>query len=358
MPSTQEEDDLLSQRAHNAPTPLLEESSLEASVVVDVLANKTTTRTTPSQPQPQALFDNDQPNDNNIDDNPRIQYFAEARTDRVGAQLLDLLLLDAYAFKRHGVTGGACLDWTTSTIVVADNQPSVQRVQQKQDMIAFLGLQQHLGFACPTAQQLASKRAVRVDPTAYRMTRKTFTTAWYTDLMARSSSNYSFSRPTQQQQSANTKQVAVHVRRGDYDPCHAALRSKYLPNAYYLAALDEQLPNICPDAITDCNVTIYSEPSLREDFAVFEERGYTIDINTTTTVPALWQAFISADALFISKSSFSLVPALWNHQCVVYPVMPYKVQKLNLSHWQVVSDSVMNATEAARESLVQEHCLG
>ena len=59
----------------------------------------------------------------------------------MGAQLLDLLLLDAYAFRRNGVTGGACIEWAPSTSPKEEDAVLQQeRMQQKKDMIVFFGL--------------------------------------------------------------------------------------------------------------------------------------------------------------------------------------------------------------------------
>jgi hypothetical protein len=257
-----------------------------------------------------------------------IQYYTIARTDRTGSQIFDLLKLDAYAFKHNGTSGGACIDMVDFNQSLPAMKVFDQRLEQKKSMLRVLGLQDMAFFACPTQDDLDAKRAVIIDHEVNRTEfghNVLFTTEWHQSLQARSTFSRQYPSRTLDDENNATLQIAVHVRRGDYDPCHPNTGKKYLPNKYYLGALDEYLPRICTKDKT-CNVTIYSEDPLSrrkkvpsEEFAPFRQLNYTTTLDFTSTPEEIWRAFVQADALFVSRSTFSLVPALLNHNQVIYP---------------------------------------
>ena len=282
----------------------------------------------------------------------KTKYYSVARTDRAGAQILDLLLLDAYAYRMKGAVGGACVDWVDFDAVPPG--PTLEfpaRLEEKKEMLKFLGLDDVLSFACPTQQDIDDGHAVIADRLEYGKTRKTFTPSWYEHLIT--TTNFPYDPP----RAPNTPlKVAVHIRRGDYDPCIPTLRKKYLPNEYYLRVLDGYLPTACISR--RCDVTIYTDnvykKELLEDFDPFRARNFTIDFDSP--IKDIWRAFINADVLVISKSSFSLVPALLNRNQVIVPDLNYKVDKMNLPHWILVPEDITTASEFAVEALVMENC--
>lgn len=295
----------------------------------------------------------------------RTKFYSVARTDRTGAQIFEFFMLDAYAFSQNGVVGGACVDMVdfgqNNTHWTSVLQLFEKRLQQKKSMLSLLGLDKSFKFGCPTQEEIDDKRAVVVERRVYNNPRDLFTNNWYDNLQERSTfaHNNNHSPP---RSIGFPMQIAVHVRRGDYDPCLWYTKDKYLPNEYYLRALDEHLPRIChgEDGLK-CNVTIYSDNSTAsrrkqpvEDFTPFEQRNYTLDLNAS--VEDTWRAFIQADVLFVSKSSFSLVPALLNHNQVIYPPNYYALSSLNLANWSVPSVEVARASDASKSDLRWQNC--
>ena len=271
---------------------------------------------------------------------------------------MELLLLDSFAFRHNGVAGGACVDWiehdSNDTQVNVVMSVFAQRLRDKKFMINVLGLQDVAHFACPTQQDLDDGLAVKLDRSNYSNTGRLFTNEWYHSLQARST----FFNQHSSRTPGDTLHIAVHVRRGDYNPCYFTA-NKYLPNEYYLEVLDEYLPEICTEDV-QCNVTIYSDNSHAQrqvvppDYTPFLERNYTLDLNSSAA--DVWRAFVRADVLFASKSSFSFVPALFNRNHVVYPHGYYSLNRLNLSHWTMPSEWVQNVSTEAIGDLQTIYC--
>lgn len=156
------------------------------------------------------------------------------------------------------------------------------------------------------------------------------------------------------------KQIALHIRRGDVTPCSRDpdILQRYLTNKYYQSVLEHYVLRY-PSFFNHSVVTIYSETETLEPWVDFLKKYNTnnekISVQTTATVNttastisqtillphawyvsrhspkkttettffqirlllntdllAAWQAMISADVFLLSKSSFSLVPALLN----------------------------------------------
>ena len=104
-------------------------------------------------------------------------------------------------------------------------------------------------------------------------------------------------------------------------PCDPRTRERYLPNSYYRKLLDRYAP-------AHCRVTIYSERTSIEPWDGF--RNYTLRLGTGDSdvhapqgggvdratsssmrdLAKIWIDMMTADVLILSKSSFSLVPAL------------------------------------------------
>ena len=274
---------------------------------------------------------------------------------------MDLLKLDSFAFKHNGVMGGACIDLVdfnkNSTHWVKILAKFEERLAEKKLMLQVLGLQDAFPFACPTQQDLEANRAVVMTGGDYMDTPNLFTTKWHQNLQARST----FYDHHPSRTPGDTLQIAVHVRRGDYDPCFRYTATKYLPNEYYLAALDEYLPRICTNAGKTCNVTIYSDDTSyrrtrepAEDFAPFIDRNYTMDF--TSTPQEVWRAFVQADALFVSRSSFSFVPAIFNRNQVVFPHDYYELYSLDVPYWSIPPLRVRSASDAAMQALREKRC--
>lgn len=125
-----------------------------------------------------------------------------------------------------------------------------------------------------------------------------------------------------------TPKVAVHIRRGDVSlNTHT---SRYIPNQYFLNCCKmvlERFPN--------SEINIFSESHSSESFEGFEEIG--CKLNLDLDLSETWREIITSDVFFMSKSSFSYVPAMYNKNLVVY--YPAWYQKLN--HWISCEDDLL-----------------
>lgn len=269
-----------------------------------------------------------------------VQFFSRARHDRAGGALLDMLLCHAFAWQEGVPYGGACIEKAnTNNDKNATNESSLPppppHVAQQEQLIHWLGLEKELPWACPHDRTgiLMNRHDYFAQDTAI------FTDAWLAHVRsivtARTIMRHSASP------SRRVRQVAVHVRRGDVTACTEPQR--FLPNSYYLAVLDQYVIPKSGDG-TAVNVTIYSDAvtgeeedassSSLEQWQDFTRRGYTVERGTDLT--RVWNAFVNADVLILSKSSFSLVPALFNLNTVIYTPFWHKP----LDGWTVVPQSL------------------
>jgi hypothetical protein len=283
-------------------------------------------------------------------------YFTHIRTDRSGSQVLDFFMADAHIHTLDNAAyGGACFDQTViddakASIVSRgkhhwDEQQFIEqqddRLVQKQELLDLVGFSHLFPFACPEPVDVAAGKALFINEGSYRHDHTSFVQEWLDYLRAQSTFQY------EKRGKHAPLKVAVHVRRGDYHPCGSGGR-KYLPNSYYLDAIDAYLPAYCTDR--ECDVTVYSEEKSFEEFDPFLERGYTIDFDSS--LEEIWTAFINADVLFISRSSFSFTPAFLNLNHVITPVYHYGI----LPGWQLVNETIWENTENEIARLVAEQC--
>jgi hypothetical protein len=119
--------------------------------------------------------------------------------------------------------------------------------------------------------------------------------------------------------STNPK-IAMHIRRGDVSL--TTHKNRYIPNQYFLDYCKKILITY-PSA----EITIFSESDSSEDFSSFRELGCFLSLDTDLV--KTWAQIINSDVFFMSKSSFSYVPAMYNKNLVVY--FPAWYQKLE--HW-------------------------
>jgi hypothetical protein len=94
--------------------------------------------------------------------------------------------------------------------------------------------------------------------------------------------------------------VVVHIRRGDVTPCDPL---RYLPNSYYLELIRRYAPR-------HAELTIYSQRDSVEPWDDFANYSLNLADDEGDDVIAAWEAMMNADVLILSKSSFSIVPAL------------------------------------------------
>jgi hypothetical protein len=355
-------------------------SSSAATSSLSSVQDSPTTKLAPQpqpSPSPQIIVPKDDPHDEDEDtegtvaprstvtptqsppttnNNKFIKYYSYAKTDRAGAQIIDMLAMEAVVYNKmkqesttSGITrvyAGAC---TKSITTKKDQYNFNLRLPDKNALLQLLGLEHVLPWACPTEKELATGEAQMMEPLSFHELNETFSMDWVHHIrnlstVPRRNNN---NAPKGQDDKEMPKQIAVHMRRGDYSPCRNS--AKYLPNTYYLDVLDEYLPQYCPTSDA-CNVTIFTEEEAYEDFEPFKERNYHLDLNSS--VDQIWAAMINADLLILSKSSFSWVPGIMNMNKVVTPQYKFPV----CDNWDVASSDITSKSDQVVNDFVNHQC--
>lgn len=244
--------------------------------------------------------------------------YSQARRDRSGAVVADMLLAHAYAHSKNLTYGGAC----------AEDGPMPYREPAEQ-LIASIGLDKWLVFACPTERGDAPI-----------LTRKDYAiknTRLFTD------SYLEWVRSHVRYPSRRHGGTVMHVRRGDVSPC-SKFANRYLPNSHYTDIATALIPDGVP-------VTIFSESQAVEPWTVFLERNYTLRLDTDLL--EAWHAMMTADYVVLSKSSFSFVPALLNRNATII-YTPF--MQRNLPGWVTVPDAILVHTRERVSDLIQLLC--
>ena len=271
-----------------------------------------------------------------------VQFFSRARHDRAGGALLDMLLCHAFAWQEGVSYGGTCIEKASTKNDNHNNESHPPHIAQQEQLLQWLGLEKELPWACPHDRTgiLMNRHDYFAQDTAI------FTNAWLAHVRSIVAARTRIRRHLASSSSSRgVYQVAVHVRRGDVTAC--AEPQRFLPNSYYLALLDQYVLPKSGDG-TAVNVTIYSDAVTGEEDAAssssfeqqwqdFTQRDYTVERGTDLT--QVWNAFINADVLILSKSSFSLVPALFNPNTVIYTPFWHKP----LDGWTMVPQSLVDA---------------
>ena len=244
---------------------------------------------------------------------PRLRFYTVARTDRAGSAIKEMLLAHSYAFESNITYGGACVDRIDWDKIIAKHGEKFrkrvkERIEERRRLIEVLGLAKEIPLACPTQEDLDSGRAVFYGRSEFGHSQFPFPSEWFAYLQSKTAFQYRPTPPT------SPIQVAVHMRRQDFTPCHVS--DRYLPNIYYLEVLDYFLPKFC-DNPRPCNVTIFTQSESYEPFDPFLEKNYTLDFETPAA--DLWRSFINADFFVMSMSAFSFVPATLNPNRVLSP---------------------------------------
>jgi hypothetical protein len=253
-------------------------------------------------------------NGEELDADERV-FYSIAKTDRSGAAVADMLLAHAYGFANKIRYAGACAEG------------ELPYREQTEELIRAVGLQEILTYACPKkgGEGLILGRKVYVSKNTH-----IFTPAYLKHLHARvkypSTKNHS---------------VVVHVRRGDVSPC-SFYANRYLPNSHYLQILKDYVP-------PDLPVTILSEA---KSFETFDDFG-NYSLHLDTDLVEAWKTMTTADYIVLSKSSFSMVPAILNRNATVI-YTPFMQKKL--PHWKVVSDEILEHSREGLLKLIEQRC--
>jgi hypothetical protein len=214
----------------------------------------------------------------------------------------------AYAFHNNYIYGGAC-----------GRNTNLKFRSLHKELIDAMGLSNVLKLGCPNAHVQLQYRA------DYIQNDTGIFTDSYIQFLQRL-----IEYPTKPER----RRIAVHIRRGDITPCRPRTRGypRYLPNQHFLQLIDRYNPQ------NDSDVFIYSESKSFENFDEFRSRGYHVVLDGS--IGEVWKGILISDVAILSRSSFSLVPAVLMKGTVVYTTFWHKP----LPGWDIVEEAFVNAT--------------
>lgn len=254
-----------------------------------------------------------------------VTYFHRYTGGKSGAVIEDMLMAHAYAFHMNGVYGGCC----------ADGEYVVKHVE----LLDALGLKEALPFACPHDYPREGKQKVMktIGLDSYHTED---TRIWTPAYVAYLKSLVKYPKKNEDE-----FVIVAHIRRGDVTPCRPKTLGydRYLPNKHFMDVID--LYNK-PGA----RVEIISESNSFESLDEFREKGYIVNLDED--LGEIWRTFISADVVILSRSDFSMIPAVCAMGQVVYTPFWHPP----IRGWERVSKDIMIETDAETQRLREERC--
>ena len=268
----------------------------------------------------------------------RIVY-SYVRGDRSGAAIQDMLMAHAYAFSKGQRYGGACQRRAFKDYVI----------QPRKDLLQVLGLESEIPFQCSSTGKLMNRAKYTQKDTG-------IFTPKYLEYM-----HAVIAHKQQQPPPLRPKQITVHIRRGDITPCRPRTNGfpRYLPNQHYLALIERYMAKLLANKDDTDNqpiqVVVYSESETFEPLDEFSQKGY--DVRLDGSIDQVWKAIaFESDVVILSRSSFSLVPAVLSlpNTTVVYTPFWHKP----LAHWDDLGilDPVLTNTTLAEFRRLKATC--
>ena len=328
------------------PDERIETVATETNVVPPTTTAPSMTHHNTELPRPVPLARKHNHNRTNDDENVSEEIrtagimYSICRADRSGNVIADMMYAHAFAFGHHITYGGSCClrptlpSNTTRTLIQALGWETLfpfHCPEGVNDNVTF----QHLSVDSPAAAQSISpflwhQETYRIDGRGHY-----FRPAWRQHVETILKARRTNPNPTDDDDgndhsdindngttgssiaTGESYEIAVHLRRGDVSPCRHFRR--YLPNSHYLALIDQYTDRARQTNATNgrpVHVTIYSESDTYEPFDEFRERNYTLELDTANLGP-VWKALATADVVILSRSTFSIVPAIMNPNVVV-----------------------------------------
>mmetsp|Transcript_38964 Transcript_38964/g.94205 ORF Transcript_38964/g.94205 Transcript_38964/m.94205 type:complete len:457 (-) Transcript_38964:460-1830(-) len=237
------------------------------------------------------------------------EVFSYARLDRSGAAIHDMLMCHALAFSRGWKYLGACPKNSKKF------KKEAYDLGQRKELLRMLGVDFHVYSKCPKGTKMVKSFEYYGRPDLF--------TAGYFDHL-RSTSKPLVGDLVGPHPKPRPPTITVHIRRGDVTPCRKenGHYSRYLPNQHYLKLIDrykEQLSQRIMKKTSGVNYTsdkievlVFSESeSLFESFEAFENLGHRVVLDGD--LQRAWKFIIfSSDVVILSRSSFSMVPAIFS----------------------------------------------
>jgi hypothetical protein len=248
------------------------------------------------------------------------------RRDRSGAAILDMLLAHAYCSAKSLHYGGVCLEINSQY----PHQPA------HEELLKSLGLEKIFLPFVPCPPRSNSSAIVLPRDIYFAPDTAIWTEEWLSEMRL-------FRRPMPPMVGQRPVQVAVHIRRGDVSLCMKEESFRYIPNLHYQKILENMVLPQHPNA----NITIFSESENADDWHGLSKYHLALDVNPVD----VWKSMVDADVLVMSKSSFSLVPAVFSAGEVIYTPFWHNP----LSTWNIVPESIV--AESQREvNRLQQRC--
>lgn len=245
----------------------------------------------------------------------QLTYYVPARgvRDRAGAAIFDMLKAQAYSFSKNIKYGGAC--------------GHTPHREQNENMIRILGLETLLVYNCPPPANTTGpneRHEIITREVFFDQAHTYFTDEWldYIHNYIQPTSQMWQQQEQRQQFTAtnddtnqnrtnsikNNYTIAMHIRRGDIDPC-GKWSFRYLPNIHYLGLLNLYTQQAPANQNVQC--IVFSEShSLVENFDDFYKQKCQVILDGDPTLA--WKTMLDANVVVLSASSFSMVPALLN----------------------------------------------
>ena len=251
-------------------------------------------------------------------------YFHHYRRGKSAAVIEDMLMAHAYAFHMGGTYGGCCIE------------PGI-KIERHEELLDALGLKEVLPFKCPGDYHEQGMRKTTVPKEKYHSDDTRIWTPAYVSFLK--------SLVSYPPRNDDEFVIVAHVRRGEITPCKKQNRGydRYLPNQHFLNVID--LYNK-PGA----QVEIITESNSFEPVDAFRQKGY--QVNLEDDLASIWRTFISADIVILSRSDFSMIPAVLSMGQVVYTPFWHPP----IRGWDRVPKEIMDQTDAELRRLKDERC--
>lgn len=262
-----------------------------------------------------------------------IALYSMLRRDRTGSAILDMLWAYAFARQNNLPYKGTC--------------GSSRHVDAHRRTLASLGWDRLFGVH----DTVSCLPGSTLNPEVYRENNtKAFTLDFRHHMW-----KHTLGLPNEDEATRNEStyhHIVSHIRRGDVHLCSESptVRKRYIPNRYYEYVIDETRQVLTQnDTSTEVRVTIFSE---RKSFESWEElKGYDLRLDGDD-LASIWKTMANADALVLSKSSFSFIGALLNVKTnAIVWYMPFRLKPM--PEWKVLSPALMHLAESWADNLYE-----
>jgi hypothetical protein len=257
---------------------------------------------------------------------PDHQIFHNYFGGKSGKVVEEMLMAHAYIFHQNATYGGCC------------GSRSAQMTAHE-DLLDVLGLKDVLRFRCPRDYVHDTITQRSVIPKGRYLAEDTH--VWTPEYV-----EYLRSLVTYPERRHKEYTIVVHMLRGNTSPCKKENRGfhSYLPNIHYQNLISKYMK---PGA----RVIIYTSAKSFESLNEFRNRGY--EVNTGTSLKDTWKQFVTADVFIMSRSDFSMVPAMVAKGIVVYTPFWHH----SLRRWKRASKSIMKKTDEETLRLQDTECV-